>query len=92
MSKNPKLREFKLKQLMKIRDLKKQLLEKYPDQSKRIEDLVNMLIAKLQDLRTFTLCNYLFTLYRISREFKEFEQLIPDPQELESLLKRDRDQ
>ena len=83
------LREFKAKYLAKLLNLKKQLLEKYPDRAQRVEHIVDTLVAKLEHLRTFTLTDYIATIYHASREFKEFEQLIPSEQEVEELLERE---
>lgn len=80
------LREFKAKYLARLLSLKKQLVEKYPEHRDRVEYIVDMLVAKLEHLRTFTLPDYLATLYYASKEFKELEELIPSPQEVEELL------
>ena len=80
------LREFKAKYLTKLLNLKKQLVEKYPEKSGRVEYIVDILVAKLEHLRTFTLTDYIATIYHASKEFKEFEQIIPSEQEIEELL------
>jgi len=85
--KNMKLREFKAKYLAKLLNLKKQLLEKYPDRAQRVEYVVNVLVAKLENLRVFTLTDYLSTLYHATKEFKELEELIPPSEEVEELLR-----
>jgi len=66
------------------------LLQKYPDKRERIEELTDLLIHKTQNLRTFTLSDYIHTLYLASREFPEFEKIIPPADVIEELL-RDED-
>jgi len=83
------LREFKAKYLTRLLNLKRQLLEKYPDRSERINHIVELLATKLDNLRTYTLTDYIFTLYQASKEFKELEALIPSEEEIEELLKRE---
>jgi hypothetical protein len=80
------LREFKAKYLAKLLNLKKQLLEKYPEKRERVEYVVDVLVAKLEHLRTFTLTDYIATLHYASKEFKEIEQLIPTEEEINELL------
>jgi hypothetical protein len=80
------LHEFKAKYLAKLFELKRQLLEKYPERSERIEYVVDVIAGKLHTLRKYTLSDYLHTLYLASKEFKELEQLIPTPEEVEELL------
>lgn len=84
-----KLREFKAIMLTKILSLKKELLQKYPDKCERIEELTELLIHKTQNLRTFTLSDYIHTLYLASREFPEFEKIIPPADVIEELLRDD---
>jgi len=81
------LREFKARSLAKLVEIKRELLEKYPDRSERINYIVDLLAVKLDNLRTYTLTDYIFTLYQASKEFKELEQLIPSYQEIDELLK-----
>ena len=80
------LREFKAKYLAKLLNLKKQLLEKYPERAQRVEYVVDVLVAKLENLRVFTLTDYLATLHHAAKEFREIEALIPSEQEVEQLL------
>jgi hypothetical protein len=80
------LREFKAKYLAKLLNLKKQLLEKYPERAQRVEYVVDVLVAKLENLRAFTLTDYLATLHHAAKEFREIEALIPSEQEVEQLL------
>ena len=81
------MREFKARSLAKLVEIKRELLEKYPDRSERINYIVDLLAVKLDNLRTYTLTDYIFTLYQASKEFKELEQLIPSYQEIDELLK-----
>ena len=81
-----KLREFRTKYLTKLLNLSKELKNKYPDKSERVEYLTSILSTKLYNLRTFTLADYIYTLYLTTTEFKEFEQLIPSEQEVNELF------
>ena len=81
-----KLREFRTKYLTKLLNLSKELKSKYPDKSERVEYLTSILSTKLYNLRTFTLADYIYTLYLTTTEFKEFEQLIPSEQEVNELF------
>ena len=81
------LREFKAKYMAKLLNLKKQLLEKYTERAQRVEHIVDVLVAKLEHLRTFTLTDYIATIYHASKEFREIEALIPSEQEVEELLR-----
>ena len=72
------LREFKAMSLAKLMSLSKKLKEKYPERADRIEYITFELAEKIQNLRTYTLTDYLFTLYLASQEFQEFAELIPD--------------
>jgi hypothetical protein len=83
------LREFKTKYLVKLLNLKRQLLEKYPDRAERINYVVDLLVTKLENLRVFTLTDYIATLYHATKEFKELEALIPAEEEVDELLKRE---
>ena len=83
------LREFKAKYLAKLLNLKKQLLEKYPDRAQRVEHIVDTLVAKLEHLRVYTLPDYLSTLHLAAKEFREIEELVPSEQEVEELLERE---
>jgi hypothetical protein len=81
------LREFKAKYLAKLLNLKKQLLEKYPEKRERVEYIVDLLASKLENLRVFTLADYLFTLHLVTKEFSELEQMIPSEKEIEELVR-----
>ncbi|MFH8120349.1 MAG: hypothetical protein QXS37_06110 [Candidatus Aenigmatarchaeota archaeon] len=83
------LREFKAMSLAKLMSLSKKLKEKYPERADRIEYIVFELVSKLQNLRTYTLTDYLFTLYLATREFQEFAELIPNEKTVEELLSED---
>ena len=80
------LREFRSKYLTKLLNIKDELLSKYPDKSEKVQYLIDVLVVKLQRLRLYTLADYLFTLYQASKEFKEFERLIPTQEEVDELL------
>jgi len=81
------LREFKAKYIAKLMVLCKQLLEKYPDRLDRVQYVCDLIAMKLRSLRTFTLTDYLATLYDAVKEFKEFEAMIPSEKEIKALLK-----
>jgi hypothetical protein len=82
-----RLREFKARSLAWLIEIKRELLEKYPDRSDRINYIIDLLATKLESLRTYTLTDYIFTLYQASKEFRELERLIPGTQETDELLK-----
>jgi len=82
-----KLRELKAKSLARLIEIKRQLLEKYPDRSERINYIIDILATKLENLRTYTLTDYMFTLYQASKELRELEQLMPSSQDVDELLK-----
>jgi hypothetical protein len=82
-----RLREFKARSLARLIEIKRQLLEKYPDRSERVNYITDLLATKLENLRTYTLTDFIFTLYQASKEFKEFEKLMPSLQEVDELLK-----
>jgi hypothetical protein len=80
------LREFKTKYLALLFKIGRELLSKYPERRERIEYIVDTIVNKLYHLRTFTLPDYLHTLYIAVKEFREFEELIPESEEIEKLL------
>jgi hypothetical protein len=82
-----KLREFKAKYMVKLLNIRKQLLEKYPDKAQRVEYVTDILGSKLSTLRVYTLADYLRTLQLAIKEFPELEELVPPHQEVEELLK-----
>ena len=81
------LREFKAWSIARAIELKRQLVEKYPEKRERVEHIIDLLINKLRNLRVFTLTDYLAVLYDASKEFPEFEALIPSSKTVEELLK-----
>ena len=81
------LRDFKAKYMAKLMALRKQLIEKYPDRSDRVQYVCDVIAMKLRALRTFTLTDYLATLYDAVKEFKELEALIPSEKEVKALLR-----
>jgi len=83
------LREFKAKYMTKLMNLKKELLSKYHDKVDRVNYITDLLMSKLQTLRTYSLADYLHTIHLACREFEEFEVLIPDEKELDKLLKKE---
>ena len=83
-----KLREFKTKYLALLLNLKKQLLEKYPERRDRVEYVLDRLANKLRNLRIFTLSDYMAMLYDYTKEFPELQPLIPSEQEINALLSK----
>jgi hypothetical protein len=81
------LREFKAKYMAKLMEIRKQVSEKYPDPTGRAQYICDVIATKLRSLRTFTLTDYLATLYDATKEFKEFEAMIPSEKEIKALLK-----
>ena len=80
------LREFKAKYLARLLNLKIRLLKKYPDRAQRIEYIVDLLANKLSTLRLYTLPDYLHSVHLATKEFKEFEELLPPVEEIDELL------
>jgi len=78
-----KLAEFRVKQLARLLKLEEMLIERYPEKADRIRFLVETLVQKLRFLRTRNLANYINTIYQASKEFPEFRELLPKPEELE---------
>jgi hypothetical protein len=83
-----KLREFKAKYTVILLNLKKQLLEKYPDKRDRVNYVLDRLASKLKNLRTFTLSDYTATLYESIKEFPELQALVPSSEEINALLSK----
>ena len=82
-----RLREFKALMLCKLQALKADLMKKYPDRAERINQLTDLLVSKTYNLRVYTLSDYIFSLHLASKEFEEFEKLIPTPEVVEELIK-----
>jgi hypothetical protein len=81
-----RLREFKAKYIVVLLNLKKSLIEKYPDKKDRVEYVLDRLALKLKKLRTFTLSDYIASLYDAVKEFQELQVLVPSEQEINALL------
>jgi hypothetical protein len=82
-----RLREFRAKYMAILLELKEELEQRYPDRAQRVDYVVDVLMNKLENLRTYTLSDYLHTLYLASKEFKEFRRMIPPKEEIEQLLR-----
>jgi hypothetical protein len=81
-----KLREFKAKYIVVLLNLRKQLAEKYPEKRDRVEYVLDRLALKLRSLRTFTLSDYIASLYDAVKDFPELQALVPSEQEINALL------
>jgi hypothetical protein len=82
-----RLSDFKAMYLAKLLELKRKLLEKYPNKKERIEYVCDLLANKLSNLRTITLADYIRVLYLAVKEFPEFKELIPSVKEVEEILR-----
>ena len=82
------LRDFKAKYLARLIKIRGQLLAKYPEKTERVNYIVDVLAIKLHNLRSFTLTDYISTIYHASKEFSEFEEMIPSEEEINELLKK----
>jgi hypothetical protein len=82
-----RLREFKAKYMAILLELKEELEQRYPDRAQRVDYIVDVLMSKLENLRTYTLSDYLHTLYLTSKEFREFKRMVPSKEEIEQLLR-----
>jgi hypothetical protein len=80
------LAKFKVKYMTLINALKTELLQKYPDKAERIKYIVDTLMNKLYTLKGRSLPDFIHTLYLASKEFPEFERLIPKSEELDELI------
>ena len=81
------MREFKAKYMAVLLELKEELEQRYPDRAQRVEYIVDVLMSKLENLRTYTLPDYLHTVYLASKEFGEFRRMVPPKEEIEQLLR-----
>jgi hypothetical protein len=78
-----KLATFRARQITKLLEIEGRLLEKYPGESDRIRFLVDRLVEKLRFLKTRSFASYVVAVYQASREFPEFRELLPKPDEIE---------
>jgi hypothetical protein len=79
--------EWKAFQLARLLDLQSYLLKAKPELELRIKWLVELLIIKLENVRSIsTLYEYLKTLYMASTEFPEFRDIMPTTQSVEKLI------
>mgnify|MGYP001770758498 CR=1 FL=1 len=86
------LREFRALELAKLFEIEKKLQQKYGNDEKKVErikTLVQSLAAKIYNLRTFTLADFLFTVHQYAAEFEEFAELMPSVEVVKELLKSD---
>ena len=83
------LRHFRAKYATKLLEMKKKLIEKYPEKRDRIENIIDLIMVKLERLRRYDLADYLFTLYHAVKEFPELEEVIPPSEEIEALLNKE---
>jgi len=81
-----KLYYLKAKYMARLMKLRKELKQKYPEKSERIENIVFELAPKLSNLRRHMLTDYLFTVTLACKEFNEFCQLIPSEQEIRQVF------
>jgi hypothetical protein len=84
-----RLSKFKTKYMTLLLSIKNELAQKYPDKADRIGYIVEVLMHKPYTLKTHSLADYLHTVYLATKEFKEFEKLMPSQEEVEELLKED---
>lgn len=74
------LTSFKTKQVILLREIEKELKEKYknnPEKLREIDEITQFLDRKISELRVRTIYNYVATLVSISRKYPEFERMIP---------------
>jgi hypothetical protein len=81
-----KLYYLKTKYLVRLMRLRKELKQKYPEKSERIENIVFELAPKLANLRRHMLTDYLFSVTLACKEFSEFCNLIPSEQEIRQVF------
>ena len=81
--------DFKNKQLAKIMKIRSILLEKHKNNTitiNRIEYLVTLLLNKLQYLNEYNLLDYIRLIHLITKEYPEFNELMPTYEEIDNLL------
>jgi len=81
-----KLAKFRAKYMAKLQELKQRLLVSHPERKERIEYICDLLMSKLQNLRTHTVADYIFTIHLATKEFPELKELIPPTKEIEEIL------
>jgi hypothetical protein len=79
--------EFKIKYIIKLGDIEKELLIKYPDKKERIVSLCNLVESKLENLQLYNMHDYLATIFHAKQEFPEIWELWPWDYEVEQLIK-----
>jgi uncharacterized protein YlbG (UPF0298 family) len=81
-----KLHYFKAIYLCRLMRLRKELKQKYPSKSDRVENIVFELAPKLVNLRRHVLTDYLFAVTLACKEFTEFCNIVPTEQEIKQLF------
>jgi len=81
-----RLARFKAKYMTLINELRTELMQKYPEKAERIQFITDLLMNKLYALKSHSLPDFIHTLYLASREFPEFEKLIPSKEDIEELI------
>lgn len=81
-----RLREFKAKQLAKIAEVKALLVQKYPERTGEITEIINKIVVATNLLKTFKLPDYISMLYLYASRFPEIEKLIPSTEEVKKLV------
>jgi len=80
------LTEFKAISLARLARIHRELKSRHPDNS-RIDFLVQLFENKITSLGKYNLAYYLASVMDASREFKEFEELMPDEETTKTLLR-----
>jgi hypothetical protein len=73
--------------MTRLINLKRELVGKYPNKRDRVEYITDILMNKLEHLRTYTLPDYIRTIHLACKEFGEFEALIPSEEEVDDLIR-----
>jgi hypothetical protein len=81
-----KLYYLKAKYMARLMKLRKELKQKYPEKSERIENIVFELAPKLSNLRRHMLTDYIFAVTLSCKEFTEFCSLVPTEQEISQVF------
>ena len=83
-----KFAKFKTKYIALLNELKRELMQKYPDKADRVEHVTDILVHKAYTLKSHSLVDFIHTLHLACREFEEFCKLMPSPKEIDELFEK----
>jgi len=86
----PKVNEFRARKLLLLNELKDKLLKAYPDRSDKILFWCERIEKALRQFRPSKISSYVFTVSDATKEFPEFNVLIPKLEEIKEVRVRPR--